>query len=54
VYLDGESSDEWHATTGGGVWLSFLGRDNVVYAGVGAPTKGNEGTRFVLGFGFGH
>jgi hypothetical protein len=54
VYLDGESSDQWHATTGGGVWLSFLGRDNVLYAGVGVPTRGNEGRRFVLGFGFGH
>jgi surface antigen Omp85-like protein len=54
VYVRGESSDTWHATTGGGVWLSFLGRDNVVYAGVGAPTKGNEGTRFLLGFGFPH
>ncbi|PYP43170.1 MAG: hypothetical protein DMD43_00165 [Gemmatimonadetes bacterium] len=54
VYLDGETSDTWHATTGGGVWLSFLGRDNVVYAGAGRPTRGNEGTRFVLGFGFPH
>jgi hypothetical protein len=54
VYLDGETSDTWHATTGGGVWLSFLGRDNVVYAGAGRPTKGNEGTRFILGFGFPH
>jgi hypothetical protein len=52
VYLRGESSDEWHATTGGGIWLSFLGRDNVVYAGAGMPTRGSEGTRFVLGFGF--
>jgi outer membrane protein assembly factor BamA len=54
VYFEGETSDEWHATTGGGIWLSFLGRDNVIYGGVGMPTKGNEGTRFVLGFGFGH
>ena len=52
VYLRGEGSDEWHATAGGGIWLSFLGLDNVVYVGAGTPTKGSEGTLFVLGFGF--
>jgi hypothetical protein len=53
VYSRGESSDEWHTTVGGGIWLAFLGRDNVLYAGAGVPTKDKgEGTRFILGFGF--
>ena len=53
VYSRGENSDEWHTTVGGGIWLAFLGRDNVLYAGAGVPTKDKgEGTRFILGFGF--
>jgi outer membrane protein assembly factor BamA len=52
VFVTGESSDEWHSTFGGGVWFSFIGRDNVLLAGVGKPTKGNEGARVVIGFGF--
>ena len=53
VYVEGESSDKWHSSFGGGVWFSFLTRDNVVYAGVGVPTRDKaEGNRFILGFGF--
>jgi surface antigen Omp85-like protein len=53
VYLEGESSDKWHSAIGGGIWFSFLTRDNVLYIGAGRPTKDKqEGTRFILGFGF--
>ena len=52
VYFEGESSDKWHSSYGGGVWFSFLTRNNVLFAGVGRPTKDKEGTRLILGFGF--
>jgi hypothetical protein len=25
VFLDGQTSDKWHAAAGGGIWLSWLG-----------------------------
>ena len=55
VYLDGESSDELHTTFGGGIWLSFLERGNVLVAGVGVPAKAtgaDKSGRFFLSFGF--
>ena len=52
VYVGGETSDEWHSTFGGGVWFSFLSRSNVVVVGAGKPTKGDEGPRLIIGFGF--
>ena len=52
VWFAGESSDKWHSSFGGGVWLSFLSRNNVLFAGLGRPTKDKEGTRLILGFGF--
>jgi len=52
VYFEGESSDKWHSSFGGGVWFSFLTRNNVIFAGLGRPTKDKEGTRLILGFGF--
>lgn len=52
VYIKGVSSDEVHAATGGGVWFSFLSRDQVLFVGAGKPTKGKEGTRVIAGFGF--
>ena len=30
VFLDGESSDEWHASTGGGIWFAPLVRTNAI------------------------
>ena len=30
VFLDGESSEAWHAAYGGGLWLGFLGRGNTI------------------------
>ena len=52
VYLEGESSDEWHSSYGGGIWFTFLTRDQVAYVAAGKPTKGSEGTRLIVGFGF--
>jgi surface antigen Omp85-like protein len=52
VYLEGESSDEWHTSFGGGIWFTFLTRDQVAFVGAGKPTKDKEGTRFIIGFGF--
>ncbi len=52
VYLKGESSDRMHSAVGGGIWMSFLNRDNVLFVGMGKPTKDKEGSRVVAGFGF--
>jgi hypothetical protein len=52
VYLEGESSDEWHSSFGGGIWFTFLTRDQVAFVGAGKPTKDKEGTRLIVGFGF--
>jgi hypothetical protein len=52
VYLEEENSDEWHSSFGGGIWFTFLTRDQVAFVGAGKPTKDKEGTRFILGFGF--
>jgi hypothetical protein len=50
VYLDGETSDRWHAAAGGGLWLSFLERANTVSLAV---AKSSERTRVYVGAGFG-
>ncbi len=50
VYLDGESSDKWHAAAGGGIWLSFLERVNTVSLAV---ARSSERTRAYVGAGFG-
>ncbi len=50
VFLEGESSDEWHTAFGGGLWLGFLSRSNTVSAAV-ASSK--ERTRVYLQAGFG-
>ena len=55
VYVDGETSDEMHSSFGGGIWLSFVERGNVLVAGVGVPanaTGADKSGRFFLGFGF--
>lgn len=52
VYLEGETSDELHSAIGGGIWLSFLGREQVAFVGAAKPTKDKEGTRILAGFGF--
>jgi hemolysin activation/secretion protein len=45
-------SDQFHTSVGGGIWMSFLSRDNVLFVGMGRPTKDKEGTRVIAGFGF--
>ncbi|HET9275748.1 MAG TPA: BamA/TamA family outer membrane protein, partial [Gemmatimonadales bacterium] len=54
VWVDGESSDEVHTSFGGGLWMSFAGRGNVLVVGVGAPSEtvgGDKGARVFAGFG---
>lgn len=52
VFVSGMDSDRWHSTLGGGLWFSFLTRDNVLVIGAGQPTRGKEGGRVFVGFGF--
>jgi hypothetical protein len=52
AYLKGENSSEIHTSAGGGIWMSFLSRANVLYVGAGKPTKDKEGTRVIAGLGF--
>ncbi len=42
VYLEGESSNTWHTSAGGGVWCSFLNTANTASLSVAAS---EEGTR---------
>jgi hypothetical protein len=51
VYLDGESSSEWHTGVGGGVWCSFINTANTASLSVASS---EEGTRVyvVAGFAF--
>lgn len=50
VYLDGESSDQWHGAAGGGLWLSFIERANTISVAV---AKSAERTGVYVGAGFG-
>jgi hypothetical protein len=51
VYLDGETSDEWHHGAGGGLWFAFLDRSNSVSVSVGR-SEGRNGVYVRAGFGF--
>jgi hypothetical protein len=51
VYLDGESSDKWHAAGGGGIWASFLDRANTMSLSL-AKSAEQTGVYFRVGFGF--
>jgi hypothetical protein len=51
VFLDGESSDQWHTGAGGGLWLSFLERSAVFSLSV-ARSEGRTGVYVNSGFGF--
>jgi hypothetical protein len=51
VYLEGESSDVWHAAAGGGIWASFLSRANTVSLAL-ARSAERTGLYFGVGFGF--
>ncbi len=50
VWVDGEDSDTWHTTVGGGVWFSVLSGTSTLSLSLGHSREGN---RFYLGSGFG-
>ena len=51
VFLDGESSSEWHTAVGGGVWVAFLGSPNTVSVAL-ARSEGAIRAYGSLGFAF--
>jgi hypothetical protein len=51
VFLDGEDSRRWHTGIGGGVWISFLRRENTVSVAA-AHSEGRTRLYFGAGFGF--
>jgi hypothetical protein len=48
VYLDGESSDLWHAGVGGGVWFAWHGGTRMLSL---ALARGSERTVLSVGLG---
>ncbi|MGH7561760.1 MAG: BamA/TamA family outer membrane protein [Gemmatimonadales bacterium] len=55
VWVEGEDSNELQTSFGGGIFMNWAGRGNVLVAGIGVPSKkegGDKGGRFFLGFGF--
>ena len=51
VFLEGEDSDEWHPGYGGGLWLAFLDRQNVLSIMV-AESESRVGLYIRMGFAF--
>ena len=51
VYLDGETSDDWHAAWGGGIWASFLKPEYTIGVLV---AHSDERTAFYLSLGLGY
>lgn len=51
VFLEGESSSEWHTAFGGGVWIGFLERAHTLSAAV-ASSDERTGVYIQAGFGF--
>jgi hypothetical protein len=51
VFLEGEDSDEWHPGYGGGLWLSYLNRNNTFSITV-AESEGRALLYIRLGFAF--
>jgi hypothetical protein len=51
VFLDGESSDEWHTAFGGGVWFAFLNRGHALSLAA-ASSEERTGIYVQAGFGF--
>ncbi len=51
VFVDGEDSNTWHPGYGGGLWLAFLNRQNVLSI-VGAESEGQVGLYIRFGFAF--
>jgi hypothetical protein len=50
VWLEGEGSDKWHSSAGGGIFLRVLTTD---LAGHALIAHGDEGTKFYVNIGFG-
>jgi hypothetical protein len=46
VFLEGESSKDWHESIGGGVWFTVLGRANIISLTV---ARSPERSTFSLG-----
>ena len=51
VFLEGESSDRWHAASGGGIWVSFLDRAYTISLAL-AASEGRTKLYVQAGFGF--
>ena len=51
VFLEGESSDEWHTAVGGGLWLAFLNRAYTLSVAA-ASSEERTGIYVQAGFGF--
>jgi hypothetical protein len=51
VFLEGEDSDKWHPGYGGGLWLSYLNRNNTFSIAV-AESEGRVALYIRLGFAF--
>ncbi len=51
VYLDGETSDEWHSAYGGGLWFAYLNRRNTLSVAV-ANSEERTGVYVWAGFMF--
>jgi hypothetical protein len=49
VWLEGEDSDRWHTSAGGGLWFAYLKRANTVTLAV---ARSAEGTSLYIGMGF--
>ena len=49
MYLEGESSDKWHASYGGGIFFQMHTLNTVFHA---AAAHGDDGTRFYVDYGF--
>jgi hypothetical protein len=51
VFLEGEGSRKWHPGYGGGLWLSYLDRNNTASVAI-AHSEGRTGLYIRLGFAF--
>jgi hypothetical protein len=51
VFLEGQSSDVWHAAGGGGIWMSFLDPVNTISLALSKSAE-RTGVYFRVGFGF--
>ena len=52
MWLEGEDSDDWHPSFGGGIAFEVAGAPMAFWTGV-AKGEGEDGIRFYFGSGFG-